>query len=155
MDAEQTWPTKEELAEAANNKNRKIVKVVPKGTSEYQAAWIPDEDGGIYLSSLSLFPPLGKYLISFHSFTLKNIHVPLFIESLGICSENESDDNMSVEEARSEAASSEELDGDEQYETITISEAPLDEERYDQDIDMFEEKQAMENFKGYYNYMYP
>ncbi|XP_024882748.1 pre-rRNA-processing protein TSR1 homolog [Temnothorax curvispinosus] len=113
MDAEQTWPTKEELAEAANNRNRKIVKVVPKGTSEYQAAWIPDEDG----------------------------------ESLGVCSGNESEDNMSVEEARSEAASSEDLEDDEQYETITISEAPLDEERYDQDIDMFEEKQAMENFK--------
>ncbi|XP_011867459.1 PREDICTED: pre-rRNA-processing protein TSR1 homolog [Vollenhovia emeryi] len=106
MDAEQTWPTKEELAEAAE-KSKRIVKVVPKGTSEYQAAWIPDEDG----------------------------------ESLGTCSE---DDNMSVEEVlRSEAASSE----DEQYETITISEAPLDEERYDQDIDMSEEKQAMEKFK--------
>lgn len=48
MDAEQTWPTEEELAEAAAvNKSKKIVKVVPKGTSEYQAAWIPDEDGGI------------------------------------------------------------------------------------------------------------
>ncbi|XP_011155361.1 pre-rRNA-processing protein TSR1 homolog [Solenopsis invicta] len=111
MDAEQTWPTKEELAEAAANRNRKIVKVVPKGTSEYQAAWIPDEDG----------------------------------ES--VCSENESENDMSVEEARSEAASSENWQDDEQYETITISEAPLDEERYDQDIDMFEEKQAMENFK--------
>jgi len=53
MDAEQTWPTKEELAEAVNNRNKKIVKVVPKGTSEYQAAWIPDEDGGIiYFSFL-------------------------------------------------------------------------------------------------------
>lgn len=58
---------------------------------------------------------------------------------------------MSVEEAKSEAASSEDLEDDEQYETITISEAPLDEERYDRDIDMFEEGQAMENFKGYYN----
>lgn len=47
MDAEQTWPTEEELAEAAANRKKKIVKVVPKGTSEYQAAWIPDEDGGI------------------------------------------------------------------------------------------------------------
>ncbi|KYM82080.1 Pre-rRNA-processing protein TSR1 like protein [Atta colombica] len=113
MDAEQTWPTKEELAEAANNRKRKIVKVVPKGTSEYQAAWIPDEDG----------------------------------ESLSICSENEDlEDNMDVEEAKSEAASSEDMEDDEQYETITISEA-LDEERYDQDIDMNEEKQAMEKFK--------
>lgn len=61
---------------------------------------------------------------------------------------------MSVEEIRSEATSSEDLEDDEQYETITISEASLDEERYDEDIDMFEEKLAMENFKGYCNYMY-
>lgn len=55
MDAEQTWPTEEELAEAAANRKRKIVKVVPKGTSEYQAAWIPDEDGGMaFFSSFNL-----------------------------------------------------------------------------------------------------
>ena len=46
MDAVQTWPTEEELAEAKAQR-KKIVKRVPKGTSEYQAAWIPDEDGGI------------------------------------------------------------------------------------------------------------
>lgn len=46
MDAEQTWPTEEEIAEAQAEANRKIVKKVPKGTSEYQAAWIPDEDAG-------------------------------------------------------------------------------------------------------------
>ena len=78
----------------------------------------------------------------------------MYVESLGICSENEDlEDNMDVEEAKSEAASSEDMEDDEQYESITISEA-LDEERYDQDIDMNEEKQAMEKFKGYYNYMY-
>lgn len=47
MDAEQTWPTEEELTQAKANQKRKILKKVPKGTSEYQAAWIPDEDGGI------------------------------------------------------------------------------------------------------------
>jgi len=78
----------------------------------------------------------------------------LCVESLSIYSENEDlEDNMDVEEAKSEAASSEDMEDDEQYETITISEA-LDEERYDQDIDMNEEKQAIEKFKGYYNYMY-
>lgn len=146
MDAEQTWPTKEELAEAAASKNRKIVKVVPKGTSEYQAAWIPDEDGGIaqiFLSPKKIFIYVHIYMcIYFKKF------VPC-LESL--CSENESEDKMSVEEARSEAASSEDLEDDEQYETITISEAPLDEERYDQNVDMLEEKQAMENLKGYCN----
>jgi len=57
MDAEQTWPTEEELAEA--NK-RKIVKIVPKGTSEYQAAWIPDEDGGNAFSFLDFFLLLNR-----------------------------------------------------------------------------------------------
>ena len=44
LDAEQTWPTEEELAEAeaANSKGRK--RRLPKGTSDYQAAWIVDED---------------------------------------------------------------------------------------------------------------
>lgn len=46
MDEEQTWPTEEELAEAKMMQKRKIVKKVPKGFSEYQAAWIPDVDGG-------------------------------------------------------------------------------------------------------------
>ncbi|XP_046483838.1 pre-rRNA-processing protein TSR1 homolog isoform X1 [Neodiprion pinetum] len=46
LDAEQTWPTNEELADAEAEKMRKkIVKRVPKGTSVYQAAWIPDIDG--------------------------------------------------------------------------------------------------------------
>ncbi|XP_029169697.1 pre-rRNA-processing protein TSR1 homolog [Nylanderia fulva] len=112
MDAEQTWPTEEELAEAAANRKRKIVKVVPKGTSEYQAAWIPDEDG----------------------------------EILSACSE-ESEDDMSVEEARSEADSNKDLEDDEEYETITISEAAMDDEHYDRDIDVLEEKQAMDTFK--------
>lgn len=41
LDAEQTWPTEEELAEAEKaNKNRRRL---PKGTSDYQAAWIVDE----------------------------------------------------------------------------------------------------------------
>ncbi|EFN66374.1 Pre-rRNA-processing protein TSR1-like protein [Camponotus floridanus] len=112
MDAEQTWPTEEELAEAAANRKKKIVKVVPKGTSEYQAAWIPDEDG----------------------------------ESLSVYSE-ESEDNMSVDDAKSETDSNKDLEDDEEYETITISEAAVDEAHYDRDINMFEEKQAIEKFK--------
>ena len=41
MNSEQTWPTEQELKEA----NVKAVKKkVPKGTSEYQAAWILDSE---------------------------------------------------------------------------------------------------------------
>jgi len=45
MDAEQTWPTEEEIAEAEagyKEKKKKKIKRIPKGMSEYQAAWIPD-----------------------------------------------------------------------------------------------------------------
>lgn len=53
-----------------------------------------------------------------------------------------------MEDARSETDSSEDLDDDEEYETITISEAPVDEKKYDQDIDMLEEEYAVKKFKG-------
>lgn len=43
MSGEQTWPTEEELA-AADDLVKKTVKRVPKGTSEYQAAWILNSD---------------------------------------------------------------------------------------------------------------
>ncbi|CAL7942706.1 unnamed protein product [Xylocopa violacea] len=112
MDAEQTWPTEEELADAAAAQKKKIVKKVPKGTSEYQAAWIPDEDG----------------------------------EEMSDYSDNESEDGMSVDEAKSQVDSEVEAEEDEEEcETITISEAPDD--RYDQNIDMTEETEALEKLK--------
>ncbi|XP_050723085.1 pre-rRNA-processing protein TSR1 homolog isoform X2 [Eriocheir sinensis] len=49
MEGEQTWPTEEELAEAEKRMGpKKYTKRVPKGTSEYQAAWIveSDDEGG-------------------------------------------------------------------------------------------------------------
>lgn len=42
MGGEQTWPSESELAEAA--KERRERRRVPKGTSEYQAAWILDDE---------------------------------------------------------------------------------------------------------------
>ncbi|KAL1194958.1 hypothetical protein V5N11_030490 [Cardamine amara subsp. amara] len=42
---EQTWPTEEEMAEADRNQKQEKLKkrTLPRGTSEYQAAWIVDE----------------------------------------------------------------------------------------------------------------
>lgn len=48
MDAEQTWPTEEEIAEA--EVKTKKVKRIPAGMSDYQAAWIPDSDAGTSLT---------------------------------------------------------------------------------------------------------
>lgn len=42
LDGEQTWPTDEELRGAEQNIKKRVVKV-PRGTSDYQAAWILDE----------------------------------------------------------------------------------------------------------------
>ncbi|XP_069674603.1 pre-rRNA-processing protein TSR1 homolog isoform X2 [Periplaneta americana] len=49
MEGEQTWPTEEELAEAEEESKaqKRRVKKVPKGMSDYQAAWIPDSDAEI------------------------------------------------------------------------------------------------------------
>uniref|UniRef100_A0A3Q2NUP6 Pre-rRNA-processing protein TSR1 homolog n=1 Tax=Fundulus heteroclitus TaxID=8078 RepID=A0A3Q2NUP6_FUNHE len=44
MDGEQTWPTEQELLEAEEARKNKRVMKVPKGTSDYQASWIIDED---------------------------------------------------------------------------------------------------------------
>ncbi|CAM6015441.1 unnamed protein product [Sphagnum balticum] len=46
---EQTWPTEEELMEASNDEKTRLSKkkkklLVPRGTSEYQAAWIVDDE---------------------------------------------------------------------------------------------------------------
>lgn len=42
MDQEQPFPTEEEIAAAQMENKRRLVKRVPKGTSSYQACWIPD-----------------------------------------------------------------------------------------------------------------
>lgn len=42
MDAEQTWPTEDEIAASRDENKKKLVKRVPKGMSDYQASWIPD-----------------------------------------------------------------------------------------------------------------
>nr|CAB3267310.1 pre-rRNA-processing protein TSR1 homolog [Phallusia mammillata] len=49
LDGEQTWPTEEELREAEDTSSlqsnkKKLQKRVPKGTSDYQASWILDEN---------------------------------------------------------------------------------------------------------------
>uniref|UniRef100_A0A7N0V6G7 Bms1-type G domain-containing protein n=1 Tax=Kalanchoe fedtschenkoi TaxID=63787 RepID=A0A7N0V6G7_KALFE len=40
---EQTWPTEAEMADADQKQKKMKKKILPQGTSEYQAAWIVDE----------------------------------------------------------------------------------------------------------------
>jgi len=64
------------------------------------------------------------------------------------------DEDVSMDEAKSEVDSIRDLEDDEEYETITISEAGVDGEHYDQNMDMFEEEHAMKKFKGKNSYIY-
>lgn len=56
---------------------------------------------------------------------------------------------MIYSDAQSEAATEV---GDDEYETLTVSEAPLDEKRYDEEMDLMEERQTLEKIKGTWKY---
>ncbi|XP_058803988.1 pre-rRNA-processing protein TSR1 homolog [Phymastichus coffea] len=113
MAQDQTWPTEEEIAEA--EKERKIVKRVPKGTSDYQAFWIPDE---------------GEEADDYND------------------DDDDEEEGMAIDEAKSEVDSDAggEPAVDDEYETITISET-TNEQRYDDKMDLYEEKQALLKLK--------
>lgn len=64
-------------------------------------------------------------------------------------STDESEDKMSIDEAKSQDSEVEAEEDEEEFETITISEIP--DERYDQNIDMTEEKETMEKLKRTFN----
>lgn len=64
-------------------------------------------------------------------------------------STDESEDKMSIDEAKSQNSEVEAEEDEEEFETITISEVP--DERYDQNIDMTEEKETMEKLKRTFN----
>ncbi|XP_034244688.1 pre-rRNA-processing protein TSR1 homolog [Thrips palmi] len=117
MDAEQTWPTEEEIAEAeAERKAKRKVKRVPKGFSDYQAAWIPDCDA----------------------------------ENASEDDESDSADDMedpdldamSVEESDQ---SNDEEENEDDFDTVT--EGAPDADRYDAEMDMHEELEALNKLK--------
>ncbi|XP_076033995.1 pre-rRNA-processing protein TSR1 homolog isoform X2 [Oratosquilla oratoria] len=122
MEGEQTWPTAEELAEAeAEQKAQKKTKRVPKGTSEYQAAWILDEDED-----------------------------DADDESQGDFESDMDDDDdpmIKPQDAFSQSGkdSSEEDEDDDEYETMTVTEA---DDNYDEKIDYGEELDAFEKLKA-------
>lgn len=126
MDAEQTWPTEEEIemANEETKKSKKIVKRVPKGMSEYQACWIPetrevdDEDDDS--------------------------------EEDDDEEEEENEDFMSCEEDDSEAEmqdAEENLDDDQEFDTVSVSEGPVNDEKYDLQMDLQEERETLEKIK--------
>lgn len=125
MDAEQTWPTEEEIAQAqAETKKMKLIKRVPKGMSDYQACWIPDVEE--------------KECNSDEGSDDEN----------GSGSDSDSDDFMSC---NSEADSADEFekgaDDGVEVESVAMSEAQVNDDKYDLDMDLQEERETWEKIK--------
>ncbi|CAH3023579.1 unnamed protein product [Porites evermanni] len=111
MEGEQTWPTDDELRQAEDALvEKKVLKRVPKGTSEYQAAWITnsdDEEGD----------------------------------------ENE-DDEFYEEMAEASDSDNSMNDDDEQYETVSIAATETDDSKYDESIDVDEDRDQLEKIRA-------
>lgn len=120
MNAEQTWPTEQELEEA---ESKKVKKKVPKGTSEYQAAWILDSE--------------------------EEEETDEEDDEDDEDDEDKENEDYSEDEEDDEEEEDEQIDdgesvADEEMETITIGE---DNNKYDERIDMDEEKKTLEKIK--------
>lgn len=131
MDAEQTWPTEEEIAHAqAETKRTRLIKRVPKGMSDYQAAWIPDIEE-------------------------KEISDEEYDDDSDDESddENMSDDSDDFMSCKSDPNSDDEFEKDEDneiedYESVVVDETQANADKYDLDMDMQEENETWQKMKG-------
>ena len=121
MEGEQTWPTAEEL-EAAKNE-RKIVKNVPKGTSDYQAAWIFDDEDN----------------------QDDNEEDDDDESDSEVESEDENDEMEVQDESISDEEKETDKDEDDDIETMTITEG--DDVKYDEKLDLNEEQENLKKFR--------
>ncbi|XP_039965431.1 pre-rRNA-processing protein TSR1 homolog [Bactrocera tryoni] len=130
MDAEQTWPTEEEIKAAQEEtKKTKLVKRVPKGWSTYQAAWIPDaeaveakEDDSSDDSDMS--------------------------GSEDESNEDEEDEFMSCENQSFDGEMQKpDSDTEEFVETASVSDAAINDEKYDLQMDFHEERETLKKIK--------
>lgn len=128
MDAEQTWPTEEEIAHAqAETKKMKLIKRIPKGTSEYQAAWIPDIEEKDADDSDE--------------------------ESDDEDMDGSGDDEDDFMSCNSNPDSADEFeqdgdnDNDEECISVVQSEAKVNDDKYDLDMDLQEERETFEKIK--------
>jgi pre-rRNA-processing protein TSR1 len=123
MEGEQTFPTPEDIAVAQDEHLKRKLKV-PKGTSDYQAAWLVDEDEEAGDED-------GDDDDEFESDYDEDDYDDA-MDRLDPIEEEESDDDQS------------EFD-DEQFETRTMTEVGEDE--YDQKLNMDEEMQTLDKIK--------
>ncbi|XP_047246733.1 pre-rRNA-processing protein TSR1 homolog [Girardinichthys multiradiatus] len=122
MDGEQTWPTEQELLEAEEASKIKHVMKVPKGTSDYQATWIVDEEENGETEEES------------------SDDDDLMDEAM----DGEDEENNS-QEAGSHYASEEEDDVEEEEEMCSTERAGAD-QRYDDNVDEAAEEEGLKRY---------
>lgn len=119
MDADQPFPTEEEIKAAQEEtKKTKLVKRIPKGMSDYQAAWIPDIEE---VSNESASDDDGD-------------------------SENKEEYMSCDSDSQIEKDEEEPIEDENDYVSVT-SEAPINDEAYDKAMDMDEEKLSLYKIK--------
>ncbi|XP_053376015.1 pre-rRNA-processing protein TSR1 homolog [Mercenaria mercenaria] len=123
MEGEQTWPTEEELAEAEGN-HQKVTRRVPKGTSDYQAFWILDdeEDNDEKLDE-------------------EDDNDDDFEDDTEMAAMDDQDDDDNDEDVDSVELS----ESEEEYEDLTVEEDK--DVKYDQQMDMAEEQSVFAKLK--------
>nr|XP_017010616.2 pre-rRNA-processing protein TSR1 homolog [Drosophila takahashii] len=127
MDAEQTWPTEEEIAASQQEtKKMKLVKRVPKGYSDYQAAWIPD---------------------------VEEVEQPESQEDNDMSDDDDEEDSeedfMSCDNKSFEDEYEKRDSDTEEYQdsASVASEAAVNDEKYDQQIDFQEERETLKQLQ--------
>lgn len=108
MDAEQTFPTEDEIKLAREDtKKSKLMKRVPKGMSDYQACWIPD---------------------------VEEVDEPDEDVDDDMDNDDEEDDSSNFMSCKSDANSDDEFeksDNNEEFDDVSVSEAPVNDAKYD------------------------
>ncbi|KAF3847572.1 hypothetical protein F7725_020600 [Dissostichus mawsoni] len=126
MEGEQTWPTDSELLEAEEARKSKRVMKVPKGTSDYQASWIVDEEEE------------GNGEIDEESSEEDDDDDDMLDEAM------EDEDNVSQDPGSEEEEEEEE---DEEEEEVCTEERTGVDERYDEHIDLAAEEEGLKRYR--------
>lgn len=145
MDAEQTWPTDEEMNEASNKaKSKRMIKRVPEGMSVYQSAWIPDEESD-HGNVLGIFICLNIQCLIF------NLYLYILTDDVNSESDEDSDDFYSIKDENSDSEMKSVVDDEMDTMSMTsytASEAPIEDDKYDLQFDINEEEKILAKIKG-------
>lgn len=96
------------------------MKKIPKGWSDYQAAWIPDDDAEFIEDGSDEDEE----------------------------DEGDAEDNVQMEAMPEDVSQTSDQENDEEFDTVKESEVAVNDEKYDKEMDIQEEKESLEKLKA-------